>query len=80
MSLDTARSVFLWCSVINYVLLLLWFGLATIGREWMYRLLGRWFPLPTEQFDALNLAGISLYKIGIILFNLVPCIALYLVR
>jgi hypothetical protein len=80
MSLDTARTFFLWCSVINYGLLLAWFGLVTIGRESMYRLWGRWFALPREQFDVLNFAGMSLYKIGIILFNLVPCIALYLVR
>jgi hypothetical protein len=80
MSLDTARSFLLWCSVLNYGLLLLWFGLVMIGREWLYRLWGRWYPLPREQFDTLNLAGMSLYKIGIILFNLVPCIALYLVR
>jgi hypothetical protein len=80
MSLDAARSFFLWCSVINYGVLLLWVGLIMIRREWMYRLWAWWFPLPREQFDVLNLAGISLYKIGIILFNIVPCIALYLVR
>lgn len=80
MSLDTARSFLFWCSVMNFGVLLFWFGLATIGREWLHRLLGRWFALPRESFDAINLAGISLYKIGIILFNLVPCIALSLVR
>jgi hypothetical protein len=39
----------------------------------------RLLPLP-EQFDALNLGGMALYKIGIVLFNIVPCIVLYLVR
>jgi hypothetical protein len=80
MSLDTARSFFLWCSVINFGVLLLWSGLSTIGREWLYRLWAWWCPLPRQQIDALNVAGMVLYKIGIILFNLVPCIALYLVR
>ena len=28
----------------------------------------------------LNLAGITLYKAGVLLFNIVPCISLYLVR
>jgi hypothetical protein len=80
MSLDSARSFFLWCSVINYGLLLVWFGLVMTGREWLYRFWARWFPVPREQLDALNFAGMLLYKIGIILFNLVPCIALYLIR
>ena len=54
--------------------------LIMLWRERLYRLWGRWFPLPREQFDALNLGGMTLYKIGILLFNIVPCIALYLVR
>jgi hypothetical protein len=80
MTIDTARGFFLWCSVINYGVLLIWAVLGTLGREWLYRLWGRFFPLPREQFDALNFGGMILYKIGIILFNIVPCIALYLVR
>jgi hypothetical protein len=35
--------------------------------------------LSTEQFDAVNFAGIALYKVGILLFNLVPWIALRIV-
>ena len=50
------------------------------GVSRLYRLWGRWFQLPREQFDALNFGGMTLYKIGILLFNIVPCIALYLVR
>jgi hypothetical protein len=80
MSIDTARGFFLWCSVINYVILLLWALPVMFWRDGLYRLWGRWFRLSTEQFDVINLSGMSLYKIGIILFNIVPCIALYLVK
>ena len=38
-----------------------------------------WFHLSVEQFDAINFAGILFYKIAIVLFNIVPCIALYIV-
>jgi len=38
------------------------------------------YRVSTEQFDMLNLGGITLYKTGILLFNIVPCISLYLVR
>jgi len=44
----------------------------------MYRIAGAWFHLPPEQFDAINFAGILFYKVAIILFNIVPCIALYI--
>ena len=33
-----------------------------------------------EQFDMLHYAGMSVYKIGIILLNLVPYIALHICR
>ncbi len=80
MSIEIARSFFLWCSVINIVILLVWAGLATLGRNWMYRQLSRLFRISGEQLDLFNLAGITLYKTGVLLFNIVPCIALYLVR
>jgi len=80
MSIEIARSFFLWCSVINYAILLVWAGLATLGRDWLCRLLSRLFRISPEQFDMLNLAGMTLYKTGILLLNIVPCISLYLVK
>lgn len=80
MSIETARGFFLWCSLINYGILLLWALPVMFWRDGLYRLWGRWFRLSYEQFDAINMGGITLYKIGIILFNIVPCIALYLVK
>lgn len=46
----------------------------------MYRLHTRWFSLSVETFDALHYAGMSVYKIGILLLNVVPIVALYLSR
>jgi hypothetical protein len=80
MTLEIARSFFLWCSIINYVLLLIWALPVMYWRDGVYRLWGRWFRLSLEQFDMINIAGITLYKMGVILFNVVPCIALYIVR
>ena len=80
MSIETARSFFLCCSVINIALLLVWAGLATLGRDWLYQLVNRLFRISSEQLDMLNLSGITLYKMGVLLFNIVPCISLNLVR
>ncbi len=74
------RSFFLWCSVINYAILLLWALPFMFWRDRLYRLWCMFFRVSTDQFDMINLGGISIYKIGVILFNIVPCIALYLVR
>ena len=76
MTLEMLRNALLWCSVINYGLLIVWLLLFVLPHEWLYRLWGRWFRLTAEQFDAVNFAGIVLYKLWIILFNLVPYIVL----
>ena len=46
----------------------------------MYQFHGRWFHLSMDQFDMLPYAGMSIFKIGIILLNLVPYIALHIGR
>jgi len=72
------KGVLLWCVGINYGVMLVWFGVFVYAHDWMYRLHTRWFKLSVETFDALHYAGLSIYKIGIILLNLVPLIALYI--
>lgn len=43
-----------------------------------HRLHGRWFNLSATTFDALHYGAMAVYKIGIMLFNLVPLLVLYL--
>lgn len=80
MSVAIVSEVLLWCTVINYGVLLVWFLCFLLAHDWMYQLHGKWFRLSVEQFDALHYAGMALFKIGILLFNLVPYVALSLAR
>jgi hypothetical protein len=78
MNFETARKPFLCCAVINYGILLVWFAFFTLAHDWMYRFHGQWFHLSVEQFDMLHYGGMAIFKIGIMLFNLVPCVALWI--
>lgn len=69
----------LWCTILNYLILLIWFAAFSLAHEWMFRLHGRWFRLTAAQFDALHYGGMTVYKVGILLLNLVPLIALSIV-
>jgi len=51
-----------------------------LAHDGIERVHGRWFRLSREQFDALHYGGMSIYKLGIILFNLVPLAALCILR
>jgi len=79
MNMRMVEEFLLWCGVINYGMLLVWFLFFTRAHAWLYRITGRWFRLSVEQFDALNYIGIAIFKIGIILCNLVPYVALRIV-
>jgi len=80
MTSSELKEVLLWCVGINYGVLLIWFGVFVLAHGWMYRLHTRWFKLSVEAFDALHYGGMSVYKIGVILLNLVPLVALYVSR
>jgi hypothetical protein len=70
------RRLLLWCALINYGILLVWFLFFMAAHDSMYLLHRTWFQLSVDQFDMLHYAGMAIYKIGIILLNLVPYLAL----
>ncbi len=79
MTIELVRSALLWCTVINFGLLGLWGLLFLLPHEWMYQVAGRVSRLSPEQLDTISVAGTLVYKVGILLFNLVPYLALRIV-
>lgn len=79
MTISELKEWLLWSTAIHFGILLLWFGAFAFAHDWVYRMHTRWFKLSVETFDAIHYAGISLYKIGILLFHLVPLIVVCLV-
>lgn len=76
MTSDTMQAVLGWCSIINIVMLLLWFLLFVAAHNWIYRMHTRWFKITVEQFNAIHYAGIAFFKILILFFNIIPYFAL----
>ena len=78
MNIETLRSFLLWCSIINYAILIVWFLVFTTAHDFVYRLHGKWFRLSIDRFDELNYEAMAIYKIGVLLLNVVPLIALWI--
>jgi hypothetical protein len=49
------------------------------AHDWIHRFHGRWFRMSVEQFDAIHYTAMAVYKIGVLLFNLVPYVALRII-
>lgn len=80
MDIHALRMFFGWCTVINLIL----FGIALLlyvfAGEWIYRVHTRWFPMSRETFRVAIYAGMGIFELLIIVFNLVPYLALLIVR
>jgi hypothetical protein len=79
MNVEVIRSFLLWCTVINYAILVTWFLLLVLLHDPIQRLHGRWFHFSDSQFNALHYGAMAVYKLGILLFNLVPFAVLCIV-
>lgn len=79
MDLASLRTFLAWTTVLNYVVLIAWFIAFVGARDRVFRLHTRWFRLAPEHFDAVHYGGMAVYKIGILLFDLMPLIALFIV-
>ena len=80
MNHDELFRFLLWCLALNYGVLIIWFAMLVFARDWVRTLHGKWFSLSDSVFDAIHYGGMGLYKIGILLFNLTPLVALYVMR
>ena len=51
MDVETLRSFFMWCTIINMALLILSFLLCASLGNFVYRVHGKWFPMPRGAFN-----------------------------
>lgn len=76
MTLSDCKDLLLACLAINYGILIIWFLAILLVRDKLYRLHARWFFLSHADFDRIHYAGLALYKILVLVFNLAPWLAL----
>ena len=79
MEIGTLRDVLLWSTVVNYAVLFVWFGVFVFAHDWMYQMHTRWFQLSRQSFDAIHYGGIAFYKLGVLLLNVAPLVALLII-
>ena len=79
MDLETTRAFFMWCTIINVALLTLSFLLCACLGDWIYRMHSRWFPISREAFNVVIYSILAGFKTLVIMFNLVPYVALVIV-
>ncbi|MDG4813131.1 hypothetical protein P8629_08950 [Hydrogenovibrio sp. 3SP14C1] len=79
MTMEILQAFLGWCLVFNFSLLIIWFVFFTFAHRWVYRMHSLWFDLSVERFDQVHYSGMAFYKLMIIIFNLVPYLALLMI-
>jgi hypothetical protein len=79
MDIETLRSFFMWCTILNGALLILAFLISAFAGDWVYRMQSRWYPIPRDAFTIVMYSFLGLFKILLLVFNLVPYVALVIV-
>ncbi len=73
------ENLFLWMTILNFGLLTFYFLFFVFFRKFIYRLHGRWFKMTEKEISSALYKTFAFYKIIVIVFNLVPYIALKII-
>ncbi len=79
MDIQALKKFFMWCTIINGVLLTLWITIFMFAPDLVYRTQNMWFPISKETFNLVFYAFLGLYKIIFLIFNAVPFFALLII-
>ncbi|MBU0715501.1 MAG: hypothetical protein KJ964_09120 [Verrucomicrobia bacterium] len=79
MDIQTLTTFFMWCTIMNGALLVLWTIMLILAPDLIYRTHHKLFPIPRETFDIVIYAFLGLFKIVFLVFNVAPYVALLIV-
>lgn len=76
MDMQTLTTFFMWCTVINGGLLIMWVLAQMAIPKLVYKTQVAFFPMPREKFNMVFYLFIGIFKIFFIVFNVVPMVVL----
>jgi len=80
MDITVVKAFFMWCTIINVALMILSFLICAFAGDWAYRMHSRLFPISREAFNVAIYCFLGLYKMFVIVFNLIPFVALSIIE
>ncbi len=80
MDIQMLTTFFMWCTLLNVGLLIILFIMLLFAGDFVYKMHSKYFSMTRESFNASLYLIIGLYKIAVFVFNLIPWIALLIMR
>lgn len=79
MDVQMLTRFFMWCTILNVSLLIVSFVMLVAAGDLVYKMHGKLFAMPRETFNAVIYSWMGLYKVLLIVFNLMPWLALAII-
>ena len=76
MDIQTLTTFFMWCSIINIGLLFFLAMIYLLVPDLVYRLQSKFIPISRETFDVVFYSFMGFYKALVLVFVVIPWIAL----
>ncbi len=79
MDIQTLTTFFMWCTILNGGIFVLWTVFCVFASDFIYRTQRKWVPIPRETFNVVIYSFLGLVKVVFFFFNLVPYVALLII-
>ncbi|MHC4891330.1 MAG: DUF6868 family protein [Planctomycetota bacterium] len=79
MNIESTTTFFMWCTILNVALLLLSSLMCIGAADWAYQIHSKLFSISRETFNVVIYSFIALYKLLVIVFVIIPYIALLII-
>ncbi|MDD5708579.1 MAG: hypothetical protein PHR35_21885 [Kiritimatiellae bacterium] len=79
MDIETLSRFFMWCTVLNFGLLLLSYLYVAFAGDSVYKTHSKRFPMQRETFNAVLYSCFGIYKIAWLVFCAVPWLVLEII-
>ena len=80
MNIETLTTFLGWCTFLNFLLLIFSTLICVLAADWVYRAHSKWFSISRDSFNITIYAFIAFYKTLIIVFNIIPYLALSIIK
>ena len=79
MDIQTLTSFFMWCTIINSGFLIFLALVLMLAPNLTYRLQSKFIPITQETFNIVFYSFMGFFKVVVLVFNVVPWIALLII-
>jgi hypothetical protein len=79
MDIIVLKEFFMWCTIINAVLLILSFLMCAFLGNWVYKIHSKFYTMSKDAFNLVMYSYVSVYQILFLIFCLIPYVALLII-